>query len=75
MKTEGEARTQEKYRRGLAKSCVCLLYSLEEIPVVQYTPEVITCVSACLEDISIANAVQFKACGRPGKLTAIENCN
>lgn len=66
MKTEGEARTQEKYGRGPAKSCAGLLYSLEEIPVVQYAPEVIICVSARLKDISIAKAVQ---------LTATENCD
>ena len=53
MKTEGEARTQEKYGRGPAKSCVRLPYSLEEIPVVQYPPGVIICVSAGLKDINL----------------------
>ena len=43
MKTEGEAHTPEKYGRGSTKSCVGLPYSLEEIPVVQYAPEVIIC--------------------------------
>jgi hypothetical protein len=76
MKTEGEARTQEKNPGiGQAKSCAGLPYSLEEVPVVQYAPEVIICASAGLKDISIVKAVQLKACGKPGKLTAIENCD
>ena len=72
MKTEGEARTPGEYGRGPAKSCTGFPYSLEEIPVIQYAPEVIICVSAGLKDIK---AVQLKTCGKPGKLTAIGNCD